>query len=67
VQGNSTPGTNIFYKHKLFSTISILQKQILNPTIYFKQWLFMEIFVWATTHDVNMHAKIQNIIKYRYL
>jgi hypothetical protein len=27
----------------------------------------MEIFVRATTHDVNMYAKIQNIIKCRYL
>jgi hypothetical protein len=39
----------------------------LNPRIYSRQELIMEIFVRATTHDVNMYAKIQNIIKCRYL
>jgi hypothetical protein len=27
----------------------------------------MEIFVWDTESYMNMHDKIQNIIKYRYL
>jgi hypothetical protein len=27
----------------------------------------MGIFVWATNHDMHMHAKIQSICKYRYL
>jgi hypothetical protein len=34
-----------FYNSKLFSTISLLQKQILNPRNYSKQELIMELFV----------------------
>jgi hypothetical protein len=45
--------------HTLFSTIYLLQEQELNPRIYSKQELIMSIFVQATDHDINMHAKIQ--------
>jgi hypothetical protein len=34
-----------FYNSKLFSTISLLQKQRLNPKNYSKQELIMELFV----------------------
>jgi hypothetical protein len=34
-----------FSKHKLISTIYLLQKQRLNYRNYYKQVLFMEIFV----------------------
>jgi hypothetical protein len=34
-----------FSKHKLFSTKSLLQEQKLNPRIFYKQELIMEIFV----------------------
>jgi hypothetical protein len=56
-----------FPKHKLFYTLSLLQEQRLNPRNYSKQELIMIIFVWAIDHDMNMHAKIQSISKYRYL
>jgi hypothetical protein len=56
-----------FPKHILFTTISLLQKQRLNPRNYSEQDLIMEIFVWATADDMNMHAKIQNITKGRYV
>jgi hypothetical protein len=56
-----------FTKHILFTIISLLQKQTLNPKNYSKQELIAELFVWATGDDMNMHAKIQNITKGRYL
>jgi hypothetical protein len=43
--------TDVYTKHyyfsnsKLFSTISLLQKQRLNPTNYSKQELIMKLFV----------------------
>jgi hypothetical protein len=43
--------TDVYTKHyyfsnsKLFSTISLLQKQGLNPTNYYKQELIMKLFV----------------------
>jgi hypothetical protein len=52
-----------FSNSKLFSTISLLQKQRLNPRNYSKQELIMELFVRATGNDMNMHAKIQDMIK----
>jgi hypothetical protein len=58
---------NYFWQHKLFSTISLLQKQILNPKKYSKQELIMKIYVWVTNTDMNIHAKTQNILKHRYL
>jgi hypothetical protein len=56
-----------FSNHRLFSTISLLQKQRLNPRNYSKQELIMEIFLWATENGMHMHAKIQSIIESRYL
>jgi hypothetical protein len=56
-----------FPKHKLFYAISLLQEQRLNPRNYSKQELIMGILVWAISHDMHMHAKIQSIRKYRYL
>jgi hypothetical protein len=56
-----------FSKHKLFYTISLLQEQRLNPRNYCKNELIMGIFVWDINHDINTHAKIQSIRKYRYL
>jgi hypothetical protein len=53
--------------HILFTTISLPQKQRLNPRNYYKMELIMELFVWAAGDDVNMHAKIQSITKGRYL
>jgi hypothetical protein len=56
-----------FSNHKLFSTIYLLQKQILNPRNYSKQELITELFVKANDNGFHMHAKIQSIIKCRYL
>jgi hypothetical protein len=49
-----------FPMHILFTTIYLLQEQELNPRIYSKQELIMELFVWATTHEVNMNAKYKS-------
>jgi hypothetical protein len=43
--------------HILFSTIYLLQEQRLNPKNYSNQELIMEICVWTTDNDMNMHAK----------
>jgi hypothetical protein len=56
-----------FSNPKIFSIISLLQKQRLNPRNYYKQELIMELFVHSTDNGMPMHAKIQNIIKCRYL
>jgi hypothetical protein len=53
--------------HILFTTIYLLQDQELNPRIYSKQELIMKLFVQATDNGLNLHAKIQNIIKCRYV
>jgi hypothetical protein len=53
--------------HILFSTIYLLQEQRLNPRNYSNMELIMEICVWTTDNDMNMHAKTQSICKYRYL
>jgi hypothetical protein len=50
-----------FPNSKLFSTISLLQKQRLNPRNYSKQEIIMKIIVWATVLDMNMHEKFQSI------
>ncbi len=55
-----------FPMHILFSTIYLLQEQKLNPRIYSKQELIMSIFVQATDHEINMHAKIQYLILHRF-
>jgi hypothetical protein len=56
-----------FSMHILFTTISLLQKQRLNPRNYSKREIIMTLFVWATGKDMNMHAKFQIICKHRYL
>jgi hypothetical protein len=56
-----------FSMHILFTTISLLQKQGLNPRNYSKQELNMELFVRATGNDMNSHAQFQIICKHRYL
>ncbi len=56
-----------FSNPKLFSTISLLQKQRLKPGNYSKQEIIMKLFLWATGNDMNMHAKFQIIRKHRYL
>jgi hypothetical protein len=46
-----------FSNSKLFSIISLLQKQRLNPRNYSKQEIIMKLFVGATGDDMNIHAK----------
>jgi hypothetical protein len=41
----------------LFTTIYLLQEHELNPRIYSKQELIMNIFLQATDYDINMHVK----------
>jgi hypothetical protein len=53
--------------HILFYTNYLLPKQELNLRIYSKQELIMHIFVQATNHDINMHAKTQYLILHRFL
>jgi hypothetical protein len=38
--------------------IYLIQEQKLNTSDYPKQGLIMEIFVWATDHDMNMLLSI---------
>jgi hypothetical protein len=56
-----------FSNYQSFSTISLLQKQGLNPENYSKQELIMELFASATGDDMKVHAKFQIICKHRYL
>jgi hypothetical protein len=56
-----------FSKHKLFPTIYLIQEQKLNTRKYPMQELIMEILLWATDHDMNMHAKIQSMNMHIYL
>jgi hypothetical protein len=53
--------------HILFTTIYLLLEQEINPWIYYKHDLIMSIFVQATDHNINMHAKIQYLILHRFL
>jgi hypothetical protein len=46
-----------FSNSNLFSTISLLQNQRLNPGNYSKQEIIMKRFVWATGDDMDMHEK----------
>jgi hypothetical protein len=46
-----------FSNSKLFSTISLPQKQRLNPGNYSKQEIIMKLFVCATGDDMIMHEK----------
>jgi hypothetical protein len=59
--------THHFSHYKSFSTISLRQKQRLNPRNYYKQELIMVLFVLSTGNDMNMHAKFQIICMDRYL
>jgi hypothetical protein len=43
-----------FSNSKLFSTISLLQKQRLNPRIYSKQEIILKLFLRSTGDDMNM-------------
>ncbi len=56
-----------FSKHMVFTMIYLLQEQKLKPRNYFNQELITELFVRDTEYDMNMHAKIQSIGRYRYL
>jgi hypothetical protein len=56
-----------FSNPKLFSTISLMQKQGLNPRNYSEQELIIELFLSATDNGMHMHTKTQSIINYRYL
>jgi hypothetical protein len=47
-----------FSNHRLFSTISLLQKQILNPRNYSRKELITDVFVYASDNGIHMHAKI---------
>jgi hypothetical protein len=46
-----------FSKHSIFSTIYLLQEHKLNTSNYPKQDIIMGIFLCATDHDMNLHAK----------
>jgi hypothetical protein len=49
---------NYFFSNsKIFSTISLLQKQRLKPGNYSKQEIIMKHFLWATGDYMNMRAK----------
>jgi hypothetical protein len=50
-----------FSMHILLTTISLLQKQRLNPRNYYEQELNMKLFSCATGDDMNVHAKFQVI------
>jgi hypothetical protein len=56
-----------FSNPKLFSTISLLQKQGLNPRNYSEQELITKLFLSATDNGMHMHAKTQSTIQCRYL
>jgi hypothetical protein len=49
-----------------FSTIYLILEQNLNTKNYPMHELTMEIFVLATDHDMNMHAKIQMMNMHKY-
>jgi hypothetical protein len=67
VQGSIIPIMNIFPKHTLFSTIYLLQKEILNHRNYFEQEINMINFVQATENDVHMYAKFGYLTFYAFL
>jgi hypothetical protein len=56
-----------FSNSNLFSTISLLQKQRLNPGNYSKPEIIMKLFARAAGDDMDMHAKFQINCKPRYL
>jgi hypothetical protein len=58
--------TQYFSHYKSFPSIFLLQKQRLNPRIYYIQELIMKLFVWSNGNSMNHHAKIQDILKWDY-
>jgi hypothetical protein len=56
-----------FSNSKLFSTISLLQNQRLNPGNYSKQEIIMKLFVLAIGDDMDMYEKFQINCMHRYL
>jgi hypothetical protein len=48
-----------FPKHILFSTISLLREQKLNPRNYSKQKIIMSNFVQAKEYDMIMYENFQ--------
>jgi hypothetical protein len=48
-----------FPSHILFSTIYLLLEEILNHRNYFEREINMINFVYATNHNVHMHANMQ--------
>jgi hypothetical protein len=56
-----------FPKHILFTTIYVLQKQILNHRNNSEQKINMSNFIHATEHDVHMYAKFGGFTSYELL
>jgi hypothetical protein len=52
--------------HISFSAIYLLQEKRLNTRNYSNHGLIMEKNLLTTDNDMNMHAKIQIISKYKY-
>jgi hypothetical protein len=55
-----------FSKYIQFSIIYLILEHNLNTRNYTRQELMIEIFVLATDHDMNMHAKIQSVKMHIY-
>jgi hypothetical protein len=53
-----------FSKYIQFSTIYLILEHNLNTRNYPRQELIVEIFVLATEHYMNMHARIQSMNMY---
>jgi hypothetical protein len=56
-----------FSNSKLCSTISLLQKQRLNPGNYSMPEIIMKLFVCSTGDDMDMYTKFHINCKHRYL
>jgi hypothetical protein len=55
-----------FSKYIQFFTIYLILEQNLNTINYPRQELIIKIFVLATDHDMNMHAKIQSMNMHKF-
>jgi hypothetical protein len=55
-----------FSKYIQFSTIYLILQHNLNTRNYPRKKLIMYIFVLATNHDMNMHAKMQSMNMHIY-
>jgi hypothetical protein len=53
--------------HILFSSIYLLQEEILNHINYFEQEINMTNFVQATENDVHMYAIFESLDVYGFL